>query len=241
MCTVTIFPKGKSDFILTSNRDESPSRISSIPQFYEVNSMKLLFPKDERSGGTWIGVSEKNRVVCMMNGGFARHERQLEYRLSRGLVTKDYLISDSITKSLNDYDLVGIEPFTMVVADWNDALRFFELVWDGVQKHVAELPLEAKIWSSSTLYSEAMKQERQHWFDDFKVQNELSAPSFLKFHKTAGMGNDYYGVVMDRGFVKTTSITQVEKCDLAIKMHYENLHNKKVSDAVFDLPQTIND
>lgn len=241
MCTVTIIPKGKNDFILTSNRDEAPNRTSSPPHFYSVNDVKLLYPKDELSGGTWIGISEKNRLVCVLNGGFVIHERLSNYKLSRGVVATDFLISDDIEKTIKDYNLTNIEPFTMVIADWNDALRFFELVWDGEQKHIQELPLESHIWSSATLYSEAMRNERLQWFDNFKSENTLKSDTLLKFHKTAGAGNEDYGVIMNRGFVKTTSITQVEKTNDTLKMHYENLQNKTVTDTVFNLPQTVNE
>ena len=60
MCTVTIIPKGDNDFVLTSNRDEAPQRISLAPKVYTIDDTRLLFPKDKLSGGTWIGVSEKN-------------------------------------------------------------------------------------------------------------------------------------------------------------------------------------
>ena len=77
MCTVTIFPLENNDFVLTTNRDEAPDRNSLEPSFYTFQGAKLLFPKDEQSGGTWVGVSEKKRVVCVLNGGFEYRERQL--------------------------------------------------------------------------------------------------------------------------------------------------------------------
>ena len=241
MCTVTIIPKGINDFVLTSNRDEAPNRTSTKPDIYTVNGVKLLFPKDEISGGTWIGVSEKNRLVCVLNGGFDLHERKMYYRESRGVVAKNFLVANDTEKITETYDFTDIEPFTMVIADWSTSLKFCELVWDGMQKYFNRLPLVTKIWSSSTLYTPLMKTERQHWFEDFEANNELKATSLLRFHKTAGTGNEDYGVIMDRGFVKTTSITQVEKTDNVITMHYENLQNNKVSDAEFLLHQSVNE
>lgn len=241
MCTVTIIPKGKTDFILTSNRDEAPNRTSSTPYFYSVKGVKLLYPKDDMSGGTWIGISEKSRLVCVLNGGFVSHERLANYKLSRGVVAKDFMISDDIETTIQTYNLTNIEPFTMVIVDWSDTLHFFELVWDGKQKHTKELPLEPKIWSSATLYSETMRNERLQWFETFKSENKLKSDTLLQFHKTAGAGNEDYGVVMNRGFVKTTSITQVEKTNDSLRMHYENLQNKAVTDTVFNLPQTVNE
>ncbi|MFI1745560.1 NRDE family protein [Thalassobellus sediminis] len=241
MCTVTVIPKGKNDFVLTSNRDEDPNRISLPPNFYDIEDTTLLFPKDELSGGTWIGVGEKNRLICVLNGGFGIHERKAAYRMSRGIVAKDFMIADSILKTVEVYDFDDIEPFTIVIADWNDTLKFYELVWDGEKKYFTKLPLEPKIWSSSTLYNVSMRKERLQWFEDFKTVNALNASSLLTFHKTAGNGNDDYGVVMNRGFVKTTSITQVEKQGDAIKMHYESFHNNLVTSKTLNKHQTVNE
>lgn len=241
MCTVTIIPKGENDFVLTSNRDEAPNRISLVPDFYNINGVNLLFPKDEVAGGTWVGVTEKNRVVCVLNGGYINHKRQPKYRLSRGVVVKDFMIADVIENVLETYNLIDIEPFTMVIIDWNSTLKFYELVWDGTKKHVTLLPNEPKIWSSSTLYNDTMKKERLHWFNTFKAENKLDENSLLEFHKSAGKNNVDYGVVMDRGFVKTTSITQIKKVDDVVDMRFDSLHNKTVTEKVFKLPQIVNE
>jgi len=241
MCTVTIIPKENNDFVLTSNRDEAPNRISLTPSFYEVEHVKLLFPKDELSGGTWIGISEKSRVVCLLNGGFEIHECKPKYRMSRGVVTKDLMIADNIVETIEAYNFEDIGPFTVVVADWNTNLKLYELVWDGTNKHFTELPLEPKIWSSSTLYNPTMKRERLEWFNSFKSENKLDSESLLNFHKTAGKGNDDYGIVMNRDFVKTTSITQVEKTDATLEMRYKSFQNHAASTKIFNLLQTVNE
>ena len=241
MCTVTIIPKGNNDFVLTSNRDEAPNRKSLPPDFYLKEGAKILFPMDEVSGGTWVGLSEKNRVICILNGAFNTHERKDNYKKSRGLVATDFMTTDDVLFEVKNYNLTDIEPFTAVIADWNTTLKFYELVWDGTDRHFKELPLEPKIWSSSTLYNTNMKQERLQWFEDFKSKNVLSAQTLLKFHKTTASNNKDYGVVMNRGFVKTTSITQIEKFRESLEMYYENLQNKTISSKTFQLPATVNE
>lgn len=240
MCTVTIIPISKSEFVLTSNRDEAPHRTSLKPEVHIISDAQILFPKDKMAGGSWIGVSNKNRVLCVLNGGFVRHQRQDEYRLSRGVVLRDLLACKTIDEAITNYNLEGVEPFTLVIADWNIKLRFLELVWDGYEKHFTELPLEAKMWSSSTLYSEDMKQERQQWFEDFKKSHELNAESLMNFHEKTETNNADYGVIMDRGFVKTTSITQVKKDNDNIIMSFNNLQNHSKSEHLFKLSHNIN-
>ncbi|MDG1729564.1 MAG: NRDE family protein [Algibacter sp.] len=239
MCTVTIIPIGENDFVLTSNRDEAPDRVSLVPDFYTIADTKLLFPKD-KMGGTWIGVSENNRVVCVLNGSFVKHKRQSSYRKSRGIVANDFMVSKNIIETVEGYNFNDIEPFTIVIADWNSNLKFYELVWDGKYKHFTALPFDSRIWSSSTLYSEGMQRERQQWFENFEVVYDLNADSVLGFHKNTDIKNMDYGVIMDRGFVKTTSVTQVEKKGNMVSMRYENLENKKVTIKTFSLPEVVN-
>lgn len=241
MCTVTLVPKGKNDFILTSNRDEAPVRAALLPEISTQNNTKLLFPKDEVSGGSWIGVSEQNRVVCVLNGAFDLHERKKNYRRSRGLLATDVLLFENLEQELTVYNFQNIEPFTMVIVDWNQDLRFFEFVWDGEVEHFKQLPIAEHIWSSSTLYTNTMKQERRFWFEDFKSENKLTSESLLKFHKSAGQGNLDYGVVMDRGFVKTTSVTQVIKSNAVVSMCYESLINELTSCKTMKLPEPVNE
>ncbi|MBD0832434.1 NRDE family protein [Aestuariibaculum sediminum] len=241
MCTVTLVPIGEHNFVLTSNRDEAPERISFPPKIYSKNNTKLLFPKDKQSGGTWVGVSEFNRVVCVLNGGFDLHERKTSYRLSRGIVALDVLSFEFFKEEIKQYNLNDIEPFTMIIVDWTDGLSFYELVWDGVESHLKSLPLKEHIWSSTTLYTDVMKKERCKWFDAFVSESELTSKSILEFHKVGGDDSSDYGVVMNRGFVKTTSITQIEKLNHGVVMYYENLQNNASYLQTFKLPQTVDE
>ena len=227
MCTVTLIPLSNNNFVLTSNRDEAPNRDSLAPEFYKYKNEKLLYPKDKVSEGSWIGLGKSNkRLICLLNGGFEIHERQAEYRLSRGIVVKDFLISENIEIAIEDYNLNNIEPFTIVVVEWEKQLKFYELVWDGKQKHFKNLSLKPRIWSSSTLYNNEMRAERQKWFDLFMSKRIISDYDMFEFHTSAGSGNKDYGVIMDRGFVKTTSVTRVEKLNDSVVMRYYDLNNE---------------
>ena len=241
MCTVTLIPLENNEFVITSNRDESPNRTTLSPDFYTIDNTNLLFPKDEVAGGSWIGVSKKQRVLCVLNGGFITHKRKDSYRLSRGVVLKDLLVTANLEEAIRNYNLIDIEPFTLVIVEWNSSLKFNELVWDGAKKHFSQLPLQPKIWSSASLYSDSMKKERLQWFDNFQEVNELSSSSVMKFHTTAGKGNDDYGVIMDRLFVKTTSITQIKKKDNEVHMNFENLQTKLKTEHKFQFLMSRNE
>jgi hypothetical protein len=52
MCTVTYLPLKDNNFILTSNRDETPLRKTIPPKTYVESGVELIYPKDELAGGT---------------------------------------------------------------------------------------------------------------------------------------------------------------------------------------------
>mgnify|MGYP000885508092 CR=1 FL=1 len=241
MCTVTLIPLRNSDFILTSNRDESPNRNTFNPNIYSYNDVKLLYPKDEKAGGTWIGASSNKRVLCLLNGAFICHKRKESYKLSRGVVVKDLLVCEDVIKTTANYNFDNIEPFTLIIVDWNSSLEFYELIWDGNEKHFSKLKKEPQIWSSSTLYTTKMKMERLDWFNTFKSQNILDAKSILKFHNSTKKENKDYGVIMNRQVVKTTSITQIEKKKSSVKMHFYNLNTKTYNSESLNCLEVINE
>jgi len=224
MCTLSFIPKSNGDFILTSNRDEAPIRETIPPNTYLNGGVSLLYPKDKVAGGTWIGVSDKKRVICLLNGGFVPHTPKDKYRLSRGLIVTDLLSLDNAIEKLDLYNLNDIEPFTIIMIDYNTELQLVELVWDGKKKYISLKPIEPIIWSSSLLYSEEIKNKRKLWFAEFlETENTLTKDNLLHFHKTAGEGDKNSDLIMDRGFVRTKSITSIVKEGTIITMRYEDL------------------
>ncbi|WP_051205516.1 NRDE family protein [Salinimicrobium xinjiangense] len=231
MCTVTITPlKGGKSFVLTSNRDEAPGRETLPPKVYEINGLKMAFPRDVLAGGTWLGVSERKRIICLLNGEFKKHVRKLPYAKSRGVVVKDLLAAENFNNAADAYDLSEVEPFTIVAADWQQDLFFAEFVWDGSNKHYKELPQKSHIWSSSPLYSPEMKRLREEWFAQLQKENELTPEALLEFHLSAGKGDFDTGVIMDRGFVKTVSVSQVVFSKGRVEFYYRDLSTGEESE-----------
>lgn len=230
MCTVTYLPLKNEGFILTSNRDESPMRKTIPPQKYIENGVELIYPKDELAGGTWIGTSKKQRLVCLLNGGFEKHQRNSYYRMSRGVVVKNILSVDQPVDYIEGFDFDNIEPFTLILVDWSNGLSAYELVWDGERKHFQQLPQEPKIWSSSTLYTAEMKSERHAWFQDWlKEHQEFYQQEIVKFHQSTDKGTEGTTLKMKRPFVETVSVTSVIKKD-ETRLQYKDLLKDQVTD-----------
>lgn len=223
MCTVTYLPVNNG-FIITSNRDESVMRKpAEPPAVIKVEDTEVLFPRDGEAGGTWFATAKNGRTVCLLNGAFHPHKRQPPYRKSRGLVVLDFFAIETVGEFIKNYELDGIEPFTLVVAEYN---RLYELRWDGNQKYYKELDNAIPhIRSSATLYTEEVIALREQWFAKWLVENKSYQPeSILKFHLFAGAGDEGTKIRMSRaGIVKTVSITCVSVIGNAVNMWYSNL------------------
>ncbi len=230
MCTVSYVPLVKGDFILTSNRDETPLRETILPKTYLENGVELSYPKDALAGGTWIGVSALQRLVCLLNGAFEKHQRTPPYAKSRGLIVKELLTTSNIEQWVSTADFFGVEPFTIVCVDWSEGLVLYELVWDGSEKHFLEKSQAPTIWSSSPLYTPEMKAERHAWFYDFIQANDtLTSDKLVAFHSNSKQGTTDNAILMKRLFVETVSITSVTKQGDQITLWYQDLKSNTTS------------
>lgn len=222
MCTVS-FVKTSDSIIITSNRDEKIIRPSAIPpKSYSLNNQNLIYPKDPKAGGTWFATNATGAVLVLLNGASEKHQVQLPYRKSRGLIVLDVISTISPRNTWDEIDLDQIEPFTLVLFQ-NEQL--WQLRWDGQHKETVELDKTKRhIWSSSTLYPAAVREERAQWFYHFMEQNqEPSAVEMYQFHRYTHTDNQENGLVINRNEeMQTLSITQaVLQQNKVSVLHYD--------------------
>ncbi len=235
MCTVTYIPTGKNEFIFTSNRDEAPKRSATGLKEKQLDGKVLLFPQDALANGTWISISDKNQLVCILNGAFIKHKHRPHYRLSRGIMALDFFNYLTANDFFEKFDFEGIEPFTMIIFDNG---KLYEFRWDEKEKHIAQLDISKQyIWASSTLYSDEWQAKRREWFEAWKKENpEISQNAVLDFHKNGGEGNSKFDVVMNwDNMVRTTSITSILKNEKQMSMRYEDLLNGEIEKGFLSL------
>lgn len=225
MCTVTLtaLPGVDSGFVLTSNRDEAIARETLPPEEYLEGGVRMLYPKDAVAGGTWIGVSGRKRAICLLNGAFEKHRRKPSYAKSRGVVVKDLLAADLLEQEISSCSLQEVEPFTCVIVEWSVQLRFFELVWDESKKHFRELPPGSYIWASSFLFSAEERQQRRKKFESLQQKYRLNRDILLNFHTS----EEVDGMILDKGPLKTCSITQIANTPEGAEMFYRDLLRKE--------------
>lgn len=180
MCTVSYVP-AKESIILTSNRDEHIARGNTLPPQPHIHrNKKIVYPKDEKGNGTWIGLNEDNCAAVLLNGAFEKHTRNPPYKHSRALLIPYILQSANPIKALENYDLQGIEPFTLVIF-LNGQL--IEYRWNETRLFEKELNVQsAYCWNSVTLYSEETEKLNNKELNKLTAGN-VTATEIFEFHK----------------------------------------------------------
>ena len=229
MCTVS-FVHSKGKIIITSNRDEQVARPAIEPRNYLVNQKNLFFPKDPKAGGTWFIVDDCANVLVLLNGAEEKHQWNPPYRRSRGLIVLDLFSSESAISAWETIELKNIEPFTIVL--FQDQ-KLYQLRWDGHNKTAQNLNSEGNhIWSSSTLYSKEIRDQRRQWFSTFlDTTPELTFEEMFRFHRYTAADNAQHGLIINRNDeLKTLSITQsvIERNKITVT-HHDLIAEKKFS------------
>lgn len=229
MCTVTYIQTGSDgEFVFTSNRDEAPNRKASELIKETRYGKQLLYPQDAGAHGSWIIISDSDQLVCILNGAFVRHDRQPPYRMSRGVMAREFFSYENANDFFEHFDFEGLEPFTMVIYDRGD---LYECRWDEKKLHPKSLsPQDSHLWASATLYNEELQQKRRDWFSDWEARHdEVTVETVLDYHKNGGEGNPQSDVVMNyKDIVCTTSITSIHHSTSDMSMRYENLISEDV-------------
>ncbi|SEW57227.1 NRDE family protein [Chitinophaga arvensicola] len=223
MCTVTYIPTCKGIY-LTTNRDESTERSKALPpRQYRRNGFEMIYPQDQDAGGSWVVLKENGDAAVLLNGAFTKHIRQSGYRKSRGVIFLEIMAHPHPYREFAAINLSDIEPFTLVVVSDK---QLWECRWDGSMKHL--IPLNADkpyIWSSATLFDNAAAQKRKLWFLNwFSSTSPVNLMKIMEFHRHAGGGDLYNGLVINRGDkMRTVSITSLFVSREGSQMNYHDL------------------
>lgn len=223
---------------MTSNRDEHVSRpLAFEPREEKIGSVKVLFPKDPKAGGTWFALNELGHVGVLLNGAFVRHQHKGPYAKSRGLILLDVMASMEPELQLQKMDLHQIEPFTLVLLNGN----LLEFRWDGSQKYFRPLDKSKNhIWSSATLYSDEVIAHRAGMFDDFlREQDHIEASDVVDFH--SNNHEDFEnGFIIDRETgLKTFSVTQAVIDQEGMLLRHFDLIDGKTYEMPFSTLSTV--
>ncbi len=210
---------------MTHNRDEHISRpIASPPIKHFSENNTLIYPTDPQGHGSWIA-GNNQFTLCILNGGFEKHERLQTYRHSRGLVALDFFTYHSIADFVRSYNFKNLEPFTLLIIDHQpQEIHQIIVTHDEVHHHIlpGNMP---HIWSSSTLYDPQAKTKRDTWYKAWlKNMPSDSRKSLIEFHTQTQDQHRDEGIKINRqNIIRTVSLTSIYKHENNdIDWHYED-------------------
>jgi len=227
MCTVT-FVNTANGIVITSNRDEQVLRGAALqPEVVAFEGKKIIFPKDVKAGGTWFAADDEGNFAVLLNGAAEKHHHNPPYKISRGLILLDIIAQNLPFIAFGTIDLVGIEPFTIVLLQQS---KLYQLRWNGWEKDIVELATtQNHIWSSATLYTKEIIAQRETWFREFLANNPRPTnEQLIDFHNYTHTDDTTNGLVINRDdLLKTISITQVYSANNIVNMLHIDLLNQQ--------------
>ncbi len=119
MCVLLVHHRVRADVpvVLLANRDEDYARAFSPPARWP-GPHGIVAPRDERAGGTWLGVNGRGLVAAITNRPSARPRGDAR---SRGLLVRDVLDSADASSARAWLDAhlaeTAYEPFNLMVLD----------------------------------------------------------------------------------------------------------------------------
>lgn len=220
MCTVSVVP-AKGEYIFTFNRDEKPER--HTPHFIKQKKLEhkeIYFAQDSKAGGSWFAVDNFGNVLMLFNGAFTKHSKNEVYGQSRGIILLQMAEAANMLLYFRELVLTAVEPFSVILFENKNLYR---LTWDGVTKHEMKLLNNSPyIFSSATLYTDDVQQQRRQWLGDYLMNSAgTNDASVFDFHSGYNKDDKENGLIIERPqSCHTLSISQAVVSDKSIELKH---------------------
>ena len=212
MCTLTVY-SGKKRCVVTMNRDELRTRKEAgVLHSKSSNGVRLFYPVDLVSGGTWFGVNNKGVTLALLN----RYQApQKENPKSRGDIIPGALAQGgrlAVKSWLQQLPYADYNPFDLFLISKKQVMHF---AWDAEQ-YVSE-SIDFKHWfmvTSSSLMTEEVIAYRQNlfkaWSSEMGKKLAASEEILRGFHLIQFEGMETHSVLMEREKSHTRSVIQAD-------------------------------
>ena len=222
MCTSLIYRDiAKKEFGIGFNRDESIKRKPSFDPVEEnTNGIKILYPVDGDYGGTWIGVSSKNKIYALLNL-YEANLKILRNPKSRGFFVKNLLKEEIDFDYFTKENLLIYYPFRILEV----TLGFTRILsWDGENVNSTQNEVPWSVVASSFVLGKEAEEVRSKTFMEEFLKDETTnfetiSSAFLTCHLPEKGAKS---PCMHRREAHTVSNTIISIKDDKIKLLYKN-------------------
>jgi hypothetical protein len=222
MCTSLIYRDiAKKEFGIGFNRDESIKRKPSLDPVEEsINGIKILYPVDGDYGGTWIGVSSKNKIYAILNL-YEANLKILRNPRSRGFFVKNLLKEEIDFDFFTKENLLIYYPFRILEL----TLDFTRILsWDGESVNCIQNEDPWSVIASSFVLGKEAEEVRFKTFKEEFLKEEITdfetiSSAFLTCHSPEKGAKS---PCMHRREAHTVSSTIISIKQDKIKLLYKN-------------------
>lgn len=216
MCTliIAIGVEEEDGFYAIFNRDEVLGRPAAGPSLIQRSGMRILAPRDERAGGTWLGLNEQGVFAAITNRfGLST----LDHHRSRGLLVFEALEFEQAQRAVEH--LRGLSPqqyngFHLTVMDRRSAF----VVRNDTERIDVER-LEAGFHLVTERSFGAAESERERWLADrLETLSGLSKPTrrrlrqWMSVHRDDDPLNSTCVHLPDRNYgTRSSTVVEVRK------------------------------
>lgn len=231
MCTLSIVPYyDYNALFIAFNRDEQKNRkIALPPEYYHFNSIKMLYPRDQQSGGTWIGINSLGFIFFLLNYNQKNLYKNFfinpayKNKKSRGLIIPELLKSKSeneVIKKIYKLDYLNYSPFRLIFFHLKNYTVFqFIYTGRGIKVRQHKLPF---FQASSGLGDHKIYPLRKKLFKFF-LENNPTIRKQIKFHHYVDKNNPLASIKINRILAQTVSQTFILIQNQKIILHYYDL------------------
>lgn len=139
MCTLLLASRvfDDSPVYLASNRDEHLDRPATGPRLWGDRAIPLVAPRDEKEGGTWLGVNASGVLSAITNRYGSTRDASRRSRGELGLIALQSSTAAEAAERIAALSASDFNPFHLALADAQHA----HVVWgDGTRMHHEALP-----------------------------------------------------------------------------------------------------
>jgi hypothetical protein len=210
VCTASWLRRGER-LHLFFNRDEALARVpASEPVLLERDGVRFAAPRDGRSGGTWIAVSERGLALALLNrSDGVRPPRpgsrgRLIPRLAAALRPDDFA-ARLLREPLRDL------PGFRLAAFWLEPEAATVASWDGERLSFDALPARAGLLCSSGLGDQAADAARRAVWERRRAANPDWRPEdHRRFHRDHEPEPSAWSVCVHRPEAGTRNYAEID-------------------------------
>jgi hypothetical protein len=222
MCTVSIVRDASLTRVIC-NRDEQRVRAAATPPQEQTRSgVRMLFPVDPHSRGTWIGANQHGLVLTLLN---ASRPSLTPARHSRGSLIPWLLSFKRLVDAVDASRSINTEEFAAfhLIALQGDLVASLSSGRGSVETWAQRLT-EPLLWTSSSLGDDIVDGPRRRLFNEMLRAHRGNAfRCQAAFHRHQWKSRPAISVSMARADARTVSRTTVDITGDHVCMVYEAL------------------